>query len=68
MALTRRWWAAVAIAAITVAILGQQFGTHSTPEGQPALVHLNSTALETLRSDFNRASGDVRLILLLSPT
>ena len=59
----------VAIVAISAAVLGQrQFGTHNTPDGQPELLHLSTATVETLRSDFNRAVGDVRVIVLLSPT
>jgi hypothetical protein len=59
----------IAVITISAAVLGQrQFGTHNTPEGQPELLHLNTVSVETLRSDFNRAAGDVRMILLLSPT
>jgi hypothetical protein len=69
MSLAKRSWIVVAIVAIAAAVLGQrQFGTHNTPAGQPALLHLSTASVETLRSDFNRASGDVRVILLLSPT
>jgi hypothetical protein len=51
------------------AVLGQQqFATHHAPKGQPALVHLDTRSLETLRADFNGAQGSVRLIVLLSPT
>jgi hypothetical protein len=69
MALARRGWLVVALVTVVAATLGrQQFGTHTTPPGQPALVHLAAESVETLRSDFNRAAGDVRIILLLSPT
>lgn len=69
MAMVTRGRIVIAVIAISAAVLGQrQFGTHNTPEGQPELLHLSSASVERLRSDFNRAAGDVRVVLLLSPT
>ena len=69
MAFARRGWLVLAIAVALAAALGrQQFGTHTTPPGQPALLHLAPHSVETLRADFNKATGDVRLVVLLSPT
>ena len=45
-----------------------RFGTRNVPAGQPPLVTLDTSSLAALREDFNRASGDVRIIILLSPT
>lgn len=45
-----------------------QFATRSVPAGQPPLVTLDSASLAALREDFNRAIGDLRIIVLLSPT
>lgn len=38
------------------------------PAGQPPLVSLTSINLDQLRTAFNAASGEVRIVLLLSPT
>jgi len=38
------------------------------PAGQPPLVFLTSTNFDQLRTAFNASSGDVRVVLLLSPT
>jgi hypothetical protein len=38
------------------------------PVGQPSLASLTSENFDHLRVAFNQASGDVRVILLLSPT
>lgn len=66
---SKRSWIVVLIVVIAAAVFGQQqFGTHTAPKGQPALVHLNDGSLERLRTDFNTASDSVRLIVLLSPT
>ena len=44
------------------------YGGARVPAGQPALVSLTSTNFEELRAAFNAASGEVRIVLLLSPT
>ena len=49
--------------------LGRHFyGRGAVPEGQPPLVSLTSTNFDQLRAAFNSASGEVRIVLLLSPT
>lgn len=45
-----------------------RFAGHDTPAGQPPLAYLDSTSLATLKADFNRAAGETRVIVLLSPT
>ena len=45
-----------------------RFATHYTPAGQPPLATLDNNSLATLKADFNRASGETRIIALLSPT
>jgi hypothetical protein len=50
-------------------ILGRHFyGGEAVPTGQPRLVPLTSTNFDQLRAAFNAASGEVRIVLLLSPT
>jgi len=44
------------------------YGQSKTPTGQPPLTVLTSNNFDHLRAAFNRASGDVRIVLLLSPT
>lgn len=44
------------------------YGGTKVPAGQPQLVFLTSTNFDQLRTAFNAASGDVRVVLLLSPT
>jgi hypothetical protein len=39
-----------------------------TPAGQPSLSSLTPENFDQLRMAFNKASGDVRIVLLLSPT
>ena len=44
------------------------FATHYTPDGQQPLATLDASALNTLKEEFNRASAESRMIVLLSPT
>ena len=44
------------------------YGGHTAPPTQPALVALTPQNLSTIENAFNEAKGDVRLLLLLSPT
>ena len=44
------------------------YGGVNVPTGQPPLVSLTSSNFDQLRTAFNGASGDVRIVLLLSPT
>jgi hypothetical protein len=61
----------IAIAVVTLLLAAAAygyFGTHRVPAGQPALVTIEAGSLDSLRHDFNRASGETRIIVLLSPT
>ena len=54
---------------VAVVLLAQrQLGTHDAPAGQPPLASIDAKSLDMLRADFNRAAGEARIILLLSPT
>ena len=44
------------------------YGGHTTPTTQPALVSFSPEALLGLESAFNEAKGEVRMVVLLSPT
>ena len=69
MALAKRSWIVIAVVVLRAAVVGhRQFGTHDTPAGQPGLVDLNPSSLESLRSDFNQSAAHVRVVALLSPT
>jgi hypothetical protein len=60
-------WAA--IAAITVAgALLYFYGGSRTPTGQPPLQRVTAQNVAEVKSAFNAAKEDVRLLLLLSPT
>jgi hypothetical protein len=61
---------AVCLAALATLVLGGVYFTRTghAPPGQPKLVELKASSLSTLQSGFNRESGKLRVILLLSPT
>ena len=44
------------------------YGGATVPAGQPALVSLTTGNFSELRTAFNAASREVRIVLLLSPT
>ena len=43
-------------------------GGHTAPPAQPALVDLTSQTLSKIENAFNDSKGDVRVLVLLSPT
>ena len=55
-------------AVLLAAVAWYQFGRHSVPPGQPPLATLDASSLAAFKADFNAASGQVRMVLLLSPT
>ena len=57
-----------ACAVFLASFVANRFFTHNSPADQPRLGFIDGGSLEALRTDFNRAAGEVRLILLLSPT
>jgi hypothetical protein len=67
MTLRRRLLAAVAIAAL-LAVVWHFYGGGKSPAGQHPMVSLSPNNFGELRSAFNAASGEVRVVLLLSPT
>jgi hypothetical protein len=59
----------VVIVIAGILVVGWHFyGGARVPAGQPPLISLTSTNFDQLRSAFNAASGEVRIVLLLSPT
>ena len=58
----------IVLAAILAALAWLQYGPRKAPPGQPPLAYLDSSSLETLKADFNGASGETRIVVLLSPT
>ncbi len=55
--------------ALGLVALGWHFyGGEKVPAGQPPLFWVTSTNFDQLRSAFNASAGEVRIVLLLSPT
>jgi hypothetical protein len=59
---------AALMCAVLLALAWHYYGGTNVPTGQPPLVALTSTNFEQLRAAFNAATGEVRVVLLLSPT
>ncbi len=70
MEIKRRRRLLLAATICTIAILGGWwlFGRHDVPAGQPPLATLDAATFGTFQVDFNAASDQTRIILLLSPT
>jgi hypothetical protein len=59
----------VVLSVALLAALGWwRFGTREVPPGQPPLATLDASSIAALQDDFNRAAGQTRIIVLLSPT
>jgi hypothetical protein len=56
------------VVALAAVFLWFRAAPGEAPPNQPAVVSLDSTALQALKADFNRDVEAVRLIVLLSPT
>lgn len=69
--MTRRRLLLVLLAVVIIgvgALAWLNLATHYTPTGQPPLTRLDAASLSTLKEEFNRASSESRMIVLLSPT
>jgi hypothetical protein len=60
--------AVLALVALAAAGGWWRFGGREAPAGQPPLATIDPVSIGALRDDFNRAAGQTRLIVLLSPT
>jgi hypothetical protein len=60
-------FSALAALALTAALV-YFYGGSQAPSGQPPLVRLTPENISQFEAAFNAAKGDVRLLLLLSPT
>ena len=62
----------LAFVSVLVLLLGlgawYQFARHDAPAGQAPLTAISAASLDPLRNDFNDASSQFRIVLLLSPT
>ena len=66
--MTRKTILAIPAALLLGAGLFYFYGGYTAPAGQPALVALTPQNLSSIEEAFNAAKGDVRLLVLLSPT
>jgi hypothetical protein len=57
-----------ACAAVAAVMIWFALDRHVVPSGQPSLRPLDAAALDDFRQEFNQASDQVRVVLLLSPT
>jgi hypothetical protein len=62
----RKYLLSIILALALVGGLAYYYGGHQAPAGQAPLQQLTKTS--DLRDAFNAAKGDVRILLLLSPT
>ncbi len=56
------------LTALLIAAVLYLYGGSQTPPGQPPLQNVTTQNVAEIKSDFNVAKGDVRVVLLLSPT
>ena len=56
------------LALVLVAALVYFYGGSQAPSGQPRLKSLTAQNVAEVKSEFNAAKDDVRVLLLLSPT
>lgn len=59
---------AVLVIAALLALGWHFYGGEKVPAGQPPLISLTERNFDQLPTAFNAASGEVRIVLLLSPT
>jgi len=60
----RRWWFLIPACVVALAVW-YGLASSQVPDGQPPLAAMD---LAALKADFNRASDQTRVIVLLSPT
>jgi len=64
----RRYVVGAVIAALLVAAALYLYGGGQTPAGQPPLQSVTAQSIDEIKNAFNAAKGEVRVLLLLSPT
>lgn len=58
----------VAVAVALVCLAWLEWAPRRTPAGQPPLTILKPDSLPAFRAAFNASAGEVRILLMLSPT
>jgi len=66
--MNRKYIVSGAICAVLVAALVYFYGGSRTPSGQLPLRSLTAENLSELKTEFNAAKNETRVLLLLSPT
>lgn len=64
----RRYRHMAVLAAVLAAVLGSVSCGHQAPAGQASLRDLTPQNVAEIKNAFNASKGEVRLLLLLSPT
>ena len=64
----RRYVFGAVVAALLIAAALYLYGGGQTPAGQQRLLNITAQNVGEIRSAFNAANGDARVLLLLSPT
>ena len=64
----RKYILGVVLAALLLAAIVYLYGGSQSPSGQPPLRNLTADNIAEIRNEFNAAKGEVRILLLLSPT
>jgi hypothetical protein len=66
--MTRKRILVIIAALVLFGALSYFYAGHQTPPGQPSLAKLNAQNFTDIENAFNAAKGEVRVLLLLSPT
>lgn len=66
--MTRKTILGLSGALLLGAVLFFYYGGRKVPPGQPALADITPEKFSTIGTAFDEAKGDVRLLVLLSPT
>ena len=64
----RQYITGAVIVALLVAAVLYLYGGGQTPAGQPPLQNLSAQSVGEIKNNFNTATDEVRVLLLLSPT
>ena len=64
----RRYVFGAILAAVLLAAVLYLYGGSLTPSGQPPLQNVTAQSVAEIKNEFNAAKGEVRVLLLLSPT
>ena len=56
------------VSAIVLAVVYYLYLGSTVPTGQPPLVRLNNSNIDSLKESFNDSADSVRVIVMLSPT